>query len=205
MKIGIVADIHEAIEPLRRALELFREHGVDHVVNLGDACDIYSASGKAADVAELLRDAGAVGVWGNHDIGLCHEVSEKIAANVDAQTLAYMTKMRPFVSMHDCRFSHVEPWLDAMNYENLWYFEEMPNTPEMAARSFEAVPEHMLFVGHFHRWLIMTPSGNIDWSADAPLDLDPKTRHLILVAPVVSGWCVIYDQAESRLIPLRCD
>jgi predicted phosphodiesterase len=147
MQIGIVADIHEAIEPLRHALAEFRSRGVEVVINLGDACDTFTPVGRSSDVVALLRGAGAVGVWGNHDVGLCNQVSDKVRPDTDPAVLAYM---------EDCRFSHIEPWLDATRVENLWYFDGAPDTPEKAARSFTAVPERFLFVGHFHRWLVMT-------------------------------------------------
>lgn len=69
MRIGILADIHEAIELLQRALAKFRHCGVDLVFSLGDACDTFSPVGRAGEVVALLREAGAVGVWSNHDVG----------------------------------------------------------------------------------------------------------------------------------------
>jgi tetratricopeptide (TPR) repeat protein len=36
--MGLLADIHEAVEPLREALALFRRRGVERVVHLGDIC-----------------------------------------------------------------------------------------------------------------------------------------------------------------------
>ena len=205
MRFGIVADIHEAIDPLRRALALFRDHGVDQVVNLGDACDIYGATSRAGEVADLLREAGAVGVWGNHDAGLCHEIPDRIATTANPALLEYMATMQPYLSMHDCRFSHVEPWIDATQTENLWCFEGPPDTPEKAVPSFAAVSEHRLFLGHYHRWLVMTPERRIDWVGEQKLSLDPGVRHLIVVGPVMSGDCGIYDTVESSLLPLRCD
>jgi predicted phosphodiesterase len=60
MQIGIVADIHEAIEPLRHALAEFRSRGVEVVINLGDACDTFTPVGRSPGVVALLRGAGAV-------------------------------------------------------------------------------------------------------------------------------------------------
>ena len=36
MKIGILADIHERVDPLRSALKTFRDNRVEQVVLLGD-------------------------------------------------------------------------------------------------------------------------------------------------------------------------
>jgi hypothetical protein len=204
MRIGIVADIHEAIEALQRALAAFRSRQVDLVVSLGDACDTFSPVGRAGEVVALLRGAGAVGVWGNHDVGLCFNVTERLRREARPEVLGYMAGMQPQLVVAGCRFSHVEPWLDARRVEDLWYFDGPPDTPEKVARSFAAVPERHLFVGHFHRWLVMTPSGRVEWNGEAPLALGEGSRYLVVVAPVASGWCAIFDTVEARLIPVRC-
>jgi predicted phosphodiesterase len=63
MLIGIVADIHDAVEPLRKALSLLRERGVERIVTLGDAFDSSQPGESGAKVASLLQDADAIGVW----------------------------------------------------------------------------------------------------------------------------------------------
>jgi hypothetical protein len=204
MRIGILADIHEAVGPLERALDEFRRRRVDLVVSLGDACDTFSASGLAGEVVALLRAAGAVGVWGNHDVGLCFQVPESLRQRAGPAVLEYMAGMQPQLVVEGCRFSHVEPWLDARKVEDLWYFDGPPDTPEKVARSFAAVPERHLFVGHFHRWLVATPARRIEWDGEGPIELAGEPRYLTVVAAVVSGWCAVFDTAASRLTPVRC-
>jgi predicted phosphodiesterase len=117
MRIGIVADIHEHIDELRLALDAFRQRGVDTVVNLGDACDFYSRCGRAAEVVALLKSVEAVGVWGNHDFGLCHQVPDAVREKTAPEMLAYMGTMQARLVVGDCHFSHVEPWLDPYSVE----------------------------------------------------------------------------------------
>lgn len=204
MRIGILADIHEAIDPLQSALAEFRSRGVDVVVSLGDACDSFSPDGHASEVVRLLREAQAVGVWGNHDIGLSLEVSETLREQAGPGVIEYMARMQAQLVVAGCRFSHVEPWLDARKVEDLWYFDGPPDTPQKAGRSFAAVPERHLFVGHFHRWLVMSPSGRVEWNGEGPLELSAEARYLVVVAPVRSGWCAIFDTVASRLTPVAC-
>lgn len=156
-------------------------------------------------MADLPREAGAAGVWGNHDVGLCFDVSGRVHGRASPATLEYMAGRQPQLVAAGCRFSHVEPWLDAWRGEDLWYFDGPPDTAEKAGRSFAAVPERILFVGHFHRWLVMTPAGRVPWDGAGPLELRAEERYLVIVAPVVSGWCAVFDTAESRLTLLRCD
>jgi predicted phosphodiesterase len=205
MRIGIVADIHNDAGSLKKALAEFQSRGVDQVVSLGDACDTFGARGTHDDlVVDLLRSANAIGVWGNHDIGLCYHVSENIRSTIDAAALEYLAGMQPYLRIGDCHFSHVEPWLDARNVEDLWYFEGPPDTPEKARRSFDAVAERHVFVGHFHCWLVMTQAGRVDWDGQEPIRLSDALRYLVVIAPVFNGWCATFDTASSLLTPISC-
>lgn len=204
MRIGILADIHEATAFLRRALAEFRRLRVDQVVSLGDACDTFRCDSHASEVIALLREAGAIGVWGNHDVGLSFEVPESVRQTAAPRDLAYMSVMQPHLVLDGCRFSHVEPWLNPRAVEDLWHFDGPPDTPEKAARSFLAVPERHLFVGHFHCWLAMTPTERIEWNGERSLELSAAPRYLIAIAPVQSGCCAIFDTSNLRLTPVVC-
>ena len=204
MRIGIVADIHEAVDELSVAIGEFQRRQVELIVSLGDACNAFGPASRADAVAATLREANAVGVWGNHDVGLCFEVSEDIRDQASPELLNDMAGMQASLVVENSRFSHIEPWLDARKIEDLWYFDGPPDVPEKAARSFAAVSERYLFVGHFHRWLVMTPSGRVEWSGESPLVLDPSSRHLVVVAAVVDGWCAVFDTETATLIPIRC-
>lgn len=205
MLIGIVTDIHGAVESLDRALREFRHRVVDVVVSLGDACDTFSPTGRIGEVATLLRNANAVGVWGNHDVGLCLDITDRVRRESPPGVLEFMAGMQPQLTLAECHFSHVEPWLDPHRVEDLWYFDGPPDTAEKVARSFSAVSERTLFVGHFHRWLVMSPSGPVAWDGETPLSLAENPRSLIVVAPVLSGWCAIFDTDRHLLTPVRCD
>lgn len=50
MRIGIVSDIHDAVEPLRRALTELQRRRVDRIVSLGDAFDSWLPGAAAASV-----------------------------------------------------------------------------------------------------------------------------------------------------------
>lgn len=203
MLLGIVTDVHEEVEILRWALDQFQQRQVDQVVTVGDTCDLFTANSRGDETAELLRAVNAIGVWGNHDIGLCYEVTDGVRQRARASSLAFMQTMQPFLVIDDCRFSHVEPWLDATRTEELWYVEGPPDTAAKAARSFSAVPESTLFIGHFHHWLIITPDGRLDWNGEQPIRLPTNTRHLIVVGPVINGWCATFNTTTRDLTPIR--
>ena len=74
MKLGILADIHEHVEELRRAIDVLSRHGSDRFVVLGD---VFETGKHIEETVRLLRDAGAVGVWGNHDFGVCCQPDDR--------------------------------------------------------------------------------------------------------------------------------
>ncbi len=203
MRIGIVTDIHDDVDRLAAALAVLRGEGVDAVVSLGDSTDFHGPYNRAWEVAKLLRDAGAVGVWGNHDFGLCRDVPLAELENPDPDALAYLATWQPRLTMAGCHFTHVEPWLNTEDVGDLWYFDGPPDTAEKLARSFAAVPHHALFLGHFHRWLAGTPDGPLPWAGETPLAFDPAGRYLVVVAPIFDGSFAVYDTDRRTLFPHR--
>lgn len=203
MRIGILADIHDDAERLTAALTQLQRQHIDQIVVLGDTLNCMGDP-DVASVIGLLKDAGAIGVWGNHDFGLCYDVNEAVRSRVDPAVLDFMGTFRPYIRLENCHFRHVEPWLDPTDIVQLWCFDGPPNTPEKAARSFAAVPDRFLFVGHFHRWLLMTPNEQIPWFGTESIRLGAWERCLVAVAPVCDGHCAVFDTERTELTPLRC-
>ncbi|MGO8747985.1 MAG: hypothetical protein ACLQNE_18575 [Thermoguttaceae bacterium] len=154
-------------------------------------------------MTEQLERAGAVGVWGNHDIGLCANVGAELRRQVDPRVLAFMGRLRPSLEFENCHFSHVEPWLDARDILQLWYYDGPPETAEQAARSFAAVPHRLIFVGHFHRWVLVTPEGRTAWNGQVSICLKNWGRCLVVIAPVSAGHCAVLDTGRMELTPLN--
>ncbi len=204
MRIGIVADIHDAVEPLRCALEHFAGMGVEQVVSLGDAFDSYERGDPGAEVAKLLNDAGAVGVWGNHDFGLSFDLTDAVSATAAPTLLELAAGFCAHLVLGDCRFSHIEPWRDSYSIVDLWTHLDVPNTPERARRSFTAAPERIFFIGHYHSWFALREQGSVDWDGSSPLEINKASRYLIGVAAVVGGWSAVFDTEDSVLTPVSC-
>ena len=47
----------------------------------------------------------------------------------------------------------------------------------------------MTFMGHYHRWLLVTPEGIQTWRGDHPIVLDAAQRYLVTVHAVCDGRC----------------
>ena len=199
MRIGILADIHEQIDELRRALAVLKQHGADRLVVLGDVCEM---GHRLEATVDLLMSAGAVGVWGNHDFGLCggNPTAEDRQRHGE-RTMAFLDRLRPRLEIEGCLFTHVEPWLDPEKIENLWFFGGPAETPEQVARTFTAVPNRVMFIGHYHHWLLVTPEGIQSWSGERPITLRAEERYLVAVHAVCCGKCALFDTETAELIP----
>jgi predicted phosphodiesterase len=200
MRIGILADIHEHAPNLALALQHFRRAGVHQVVVLGDVVD--AMGGRLHETIALLADAGAVGVWGNHELGLCHQPDERLRRRYAGPVLDFLRTLRPRLEWAGCLFTHGLPYYDATDPAQ-YYLGERPETAEGQARSFAASGHPVLFVGHFHRWLLATPQGRLAWGGAEPTRLRPDRRYLVVVAAVCDGWCAVFDTDSREVAPFR--
>jgi hypothetical protein len=205
MRIGLVTDIHNHRAELERALALFRDHGVDQVVTIGDTCDAFGRGDGAGGVASLLDRCGAVGVWGNHDFTLCRDAPAAVRDRYPPVVLDVMARMQPRLVVGGCHFSHKESAVDPHDVAQLWDVSDRPlDLMERAALAFAAVDSRWQFVGHYHRWWAATPEGPVGWSRDGPLRFEPGRRYFVVVAAVCDGWCGILDTQRGQLEPLPC-
>ena len=166
--------------------------------------DVFESGPRLGEAVALLAAAGTVGVWGNHDLGLCHEPEEPVCARYAGPTLEFMRALRPRLELGDCLFTHGLPQWDPGD-PAVYYLGDRPETTAGLAGAFAGCPHPILFVGHFHRWLAATPAGPVAWDGRRPLGLDPAHRWLVVIAAVCDGWCVAYDTDSRWLTPLPLD
>lgn len=199
MKLGLLADIHEDVAHLKTALGTFQQERVDQVVVLGD---LFERGLAIRETCRLLKEANAVGVWGNHDFGLSSAPDEGMLRRYGPEVLEFMGTLQPTLELAGCFFHHIEPWLDANDVMDLWYMEGPPNTPEKVARIFSAVPNHLIVAGHCHRWWLVTPEGIRDWNGREPLDLSDG-RYFVVLGAVCDGKYAVLDTQTFRLTPFN--
>ena len=58
-----------------------------------------------------------------------------------------------------------------------------------------------MFVGHYHRWLLVTPEGLRPWSGDEPTVLEVGSRYLVAIHAVCEGKCALFDTSTNKLTP----
>jgi predicted phosphodiesterase len=198
MKLGLLADIHESAGELRKAVDVLDRHGVERFVVLGD---VFEMGKRIEETVGVLHDIQAIGVWGNHDIGLCFDPDERTCERYSAVVIQFMGSLRPRLEIEGCLFTHVEPWLDPHKVEDLWYFDGPPDSPEKLARSFAAVSNRVIFLGHFHRWLLGTPDGVTAWRGEKPVSLFNNRQSLVVIHAVWDGKCALFDTQTGELVP----
>lgn len=200
MRLGLLADIHEDDRWLTLALERFRRERVERVVALGDM--VLGQGEPMERTVDLLRSAGAVGVWGNHDFGLCHDPPAWVREHFPTPALDFLATFRPRLEIDGCLFTHVEPWLDPFDLDQLWDFNGLLESPERATRNFESHPHRLMFMGHVHRWMIVGRAGRLDWDGTRPIVLPPGERYLVVIAAVCDGRCAVFDTTTNELVPI---
>ena len=148
MRLGILADIHEAVGFLRGALAALDRIGVEQLVFLGDVCEM---GGGLEETISILAGRDILGVWGNHDIGLSFQPDEEVSRRYPPRVMEFMQSLLPRVSIEDCSFTHVEPWLNPCDVADIWYFDGIPDTAEKVRRSFNACRERVMLCGSERR------------------------------------------------------
>lgn len=197
MRLGLLADIHEEVDLLAACIAALRRRAVERFVVLGDVFDL---GPRLFDTVRLLLPLDSVGVWGNHDFGLCGEVPDTIRGRFPDEVFAYFSTLQPRVEIAGCLFQHIEPHLDPEKLEDLWsYGGDGQLSPDVALRS---VPHRRCFMGHIHRWQICTTAGKLNWDGIEPLTLPPE-RSLVVVHAVQQGYCAVYDTTSELLEPIR--
>lgn len=199
MKLGLLTDIHEHVRYLRLALLQFEREHVDQIVVIGD---LFEQGTRLDETCRLLTEAGAVGVWGNHDFGLCVDQTEESRTRYSAEALRFMASLAPRLELEGCLFSHIEPWLDPNRLEDLWYFEGPPQQHGNLDRIFGAAPQRLLFAGHYHQWLVSRPGEIAPWPGDRPIRLN-EGRYFVVVGALCEGDFGTYDTETFELVPYR--
>ena len=117
-------------------------------------------------------------------------------------SIGFMTSLRPRLELDDCYFAHVEPWLDPEDIADLWFFEGPPDSDQRLKRIFNAVPNRLIFAGHYHKWMLVTPAGVLDWNGECSVKLE-RGRYFVVVGALLEGRFAIFDTDTSELVPFQ--
>lgn len=207
MRLGLVTDIHNDASKLARALAALERAGIDQLVTLGDTVDAFMPMHGAPEVAELLGRHQALGVWGNHDFCFCPgfgPLDQELVGRFQPVVLDAMARMQSHLLIDGALFTHRECFADPFDALELWGIRDgRLDLEAIAVQALAHHPARWQFLGHYHRWWAASSSGRLDWDGGAPLRLDRRGRYVIVLAPVLEGWCALLDTSEAVLEPIR--
>ena len=199
LKLGLLADIHERVRPTADGAGPVRGRG----------------GGAGARPRRRFRggnggggNGGAAGPRGGHRrLGEPRLRPLPRSQRLDARSLqragAGVRGIAPAATgAGGLPLSHVEPWLDPEDLEQLWRCDDIPGIAEDSARSFATAPQRLLFHGHFHAWRLETPAGLLAWRGEHPVCL-AEGRYLVAIAALCDGHCAVLDTETGWLQPFR--
>lgn len=198
VRIGILADIHEDTVRLQQAIALLQRNAVDQIVVLGD---IFQSGERIDETVSILNDANFVGVWGNHDLGLCHAREPWIFEHFSSAVIEFFEKLESRLEIGGVAFTHGAPWWDPTD-PIVYYLAERPGEFKDCFDRFE---DRLSFVGHFHQWFVATPGESGSWDGTNALSLDAHQRYQVIIHAVMNGWCALFDAENQELMPYRLD
>jgi len=196
MRLGHFGDIHEEVQRLTAVVRALKAERVEAFVMLGDVVE----AGECVDeTVAILSKLPGVGVWGNHDYGLCRDIDAPLPIALSAATREYFAGLRAFVELEGCRFQHIDPHLDPESMQDLWSF----SLPADRIAGLMRSTHRRAFVGHLHEWDLCTTGRPIPWDGERDVRYEPHERYLTVINSVTNGCCAILDTERDELRPIR--
>ncbi len=199
MKFGLLADIHGDVQKLKQAIDQLTRLHVDQFVTLGDI--IYDGS-NAAETVDLLRECGAIGVFGNHELGLCVEPSERMLCRFDDRVVDFFGSLKPQLPIGEVMFSHTWPHLDATDLLS-YYDGQSPEQAGALTECFARTSQRVIMIGHFHHWFAATPEGSSGWAGVEPFELSSQQQYFFILGAVMNGAAALFDDDQNVLRPVN--
>jgi predicted phosphodiesterase len=219
VKIAIVSDLHANWQAWTAALLDIRSLGADSIVCLGDIVGYGPNPDKLLESVHANVDHM---VLGNHDAATCGKLDPALFTE-NAEQMIYWTRER--LNRSALRFLESAPLSLSGDFfrcahgdfDNPAAFQYVFD-PDDALRSFKAVPEQLLFVGHTHNPAIHVSgsSGVVHSLTPQDFALEPGKRYLVNVGSIgqprhkstQATYCLLDTDEKSvywRSIPFDID
>ena len=189
MRIAIVSDIHGNLEAFNQVLADIDCSNVDEIICLGDNIGY----GPDPDqVIERVQAHQIPSVIGNHELAVTHpkylkwfnpvvrkSLQQSFPLLTD-QSLEYISKQKPYLVSHGCRYVHGFPPDSALIY----MFQISDHRSQGV---FEKMEENICFVGHTHMLEMISYSGQTVKSSllnEGINRLEKETKYILNVGSV---------------------
>lgn len=212
MKYGILGDIHANLSALRAVLERLRAHHVDRVISVGDVVGYGAAP---SECIELLREAGARVVKGNHDAACVHELDLTYfntyartavvwtRAQLSREDSTWLARLPLTLDLEDCSVAHG-------TYHRPERYDYVQGESDADA-SLDRLPTPVCFVGHSHVPIVLVRLEDDPLrtarAEGSDIDLSDVRRALINVGSVGQprdddprAAYAVFDADEQRVV-----
>ncbi len=193
-RIGLVADSHDQLEALARAVSMLEQRGAESLVHLGDICDSLRLD-LLEDSVRLLRRHRMLVVKGNNDFMLENLLRCQPPESRDryVHLAAFLEGLPMRIVWDGVCFAHSLP------FDHLRSFYEPIDigSSKRAEEVFRLTTHRILFCGHSHRSVLFRLAGDKvsreSVPAAQPIALDPHERYIIVAGSVLERECAIFD------------
>ena len=157
MRVGVVSDVHNNVEALTYALDHLRD--CDLLLNLGDLVSDYVVDPR---ILALAREAGMLGIVGNHEKSILLHPGSQIRRALSSEVLDSLRALPAERSFSlDGRHVHVAhgaPWDDPRDYRCQYVIESDHST---LTRVAEATGADVVLLGHTHHAMAVQVDGTL--------------------------------------------
>ena len=145
MRVGVVSDVHNNVEALTYAFEALS--GCDVLLDLGDLVSQYRVT---PEILRLSRQAGALGILGNHEKSILAPCGSPMRSRLAPGDLAYLEGLPDqrdlTIDGRRLKVVHGSPWDDPLDINCTYVFER--DWASMARLA--ETPADVLLMGHTH-------------------------------------------------------
>ena len=149
-RIGLISDLHATAAPVREALSIFKQHGVEMILCPGD---IVGYGEEDAETIDLLRESCCQATLGNHEIWYLEEAEP----DNDNPTISYLRSLSSILELNiegkNIYMVHASPPLSYM--DGIKLLDEngkiLPEEKEYWTEQLVGFEPEVLIVGHTHQ------------------------------------------------------
>ena len=163
--------------------------------------DLFETGEQVEEVTRVLREVRTVGVWGNHDLGFCHEPDRELVIRYSQEVADYFATLSARYELRDMLCSHgLATW--ALTDPTVYYSSGFPWESSDVDEVFATFKQRVFLTGHFHRRYLRSGDRPSPWNDKTPCFFEPEQRHFVVMHAVLDGWCAMLDMDANRLAPL---
>ncbi len=193
-RIGLLADSHDHLEALSKAINILKIKGAVSIIHLGDICDSLRPD-LLEDSLNLLKKNKIFAVKGNNDFVLENLLLNRPydKYNNTDRLISFLQKLPMTITWEGICFAHSLPF----DYTGAFYEPIDIGTIQKAQEVFDVTSHRILFCGHSHRSVLFRWNKGNTLRETIPLNcsipLDAEERYIIVTGSVFEEECALFD------------